>query len=332
MQLLHDDAANLDVLRGKTLAILGYGNQGRAQALNLRDSGLTVIVGNREDRYKEQAAADGFAPVSIAEAAQAGDVLFVLTTDESQPLIWDEQIAPGLAPGKTLVWASGYNVGFGLVTPPPDVDVVMVAPRMIGDYVRAYYERGSGALAMYAVHQDATGHALDTCLAVCKGVGLTRGGVYLSSMREEGELDLFGEQVVWPMITQWFLTCFELGVEFGFAPETMIMELYASNEAAEIFAHMAERGFFKQLTYHSTTSQFGTLSNGPGYVLQENRAHAKEVFLRDVRGEAFVRDWSDEQKNGSARLAELWRRILDHPMSQAEDAVIGMVNAAKKSV
>ena len=147
MRLYKDNDASLDALAGKTVAVLGYGNQGQAQALNLRDSGVDVIVGNRDDLYRERAIADGFAPVSILEAATAGDILLVLTTDESQPLIWDEQIRPGLQPGNALSWSSGYNVGFGVILPPPDVDVIMVAPRMIGSVVRELYVKGSGALA-----------------------------------------------------------------------------------------------------------------------------------------------------------------------------------------
>ena len=178
MQLLKDQDASLIPLAGKTVAVLGYGNQGQAQALNLRDNGIQVIVGNQDDLYRTRAIADGFTPYSIVEAAHAGDILLVLTTDESQPLIWDEQIAPGIKPGKTLVWASGYNVGYGLIQLPADVDVVMVAPRMTGINVRALFLNGSGALAQFAVHQDATGDARATALALCKGIGLTRGGVF----------------------------------------------------------------------------------------------------------------------------------------------------------
>ena len=193
MRLYKDEDASLAPLAGKTVAVLGYGNQGQAQALNLRDSGVTVIVGNRDDHYRERAIADGFAPLTILEAATAGDILLVLTTDESQPLIWDEQIRPGLRPGNMLSWSSGYNVGFGVINPPADVDVVMIAPRMIGSVVRELYVKGSGALAQIDVHQDASGRAWETMLALCKGMGLTRGGVFESSFREEAELDLFAE-------------------------------------------------------------------------------------------------------------------------------------------
>lgn len=326
MKLYKDEDAALAPLAGKTVAVLGYGNQGQAQALNLRDSGVTVIVGNRDDLYRERAVGDGFTPMSILEAATAGDILLVLTTDESQPLIWEEQILPGLAPGKTLCWASGYNVGFDLITPPPDVDVIMIAPRMIGAVVRELYVQRSGALAQIAVQQDASGQAWDTMLALCKGMGLTRGGVFASSFREEAELDLFAEQVVWAGLEAWFVECFELGVEHGFAPELMVMELYASGETAEIFAKMTKNGFFRQMTYHSTTSQYGTLSRGPSLINDAMRARAREI-LRGIHDGSFVQEWRDEQAGGSTRLAALRAQALAHPMSQAEGAVIAAVQA-----
>ena len=331
MQLLKDHDASLEPLAGKTVAVLGYGNQGQAQALNLRDSGVQVIVGNRDDGYRERAAADGFAPVGIREAAEAGDVLLVLTTDESQPLIWAEQIAPGVRPGKTLVWSSGYNVGYGLIVPPPGVDVVMVAPRMTGINVRNLFVKGSGALAQFAVHQDASGQARATTLALCKGIGLTRGGVFESSFREEAELDLFAEQVIWAGLTAWFVACFEIGVEAGFSPELMVMELYGSGEAAEIFAAMTRNGFFKQMAHHSTTSQYGTLSRGPALIGEAMRERARASLRDDIKGGAFVREWSDEQAGGAGRLADLRRRALEHPMSQAEDAVIAAVQQSNVS-
>ena len=328
MKLLKDQDATLEPLKGKTVAVLGYGNQGRAQALNLRDSGVQVIVGNRDDAYRQQAIADGFQPRSIREAAEAGDFLLILTTDESQPVIWNEHIAPGVRAGKTLVWASGYNVGYGLVPLSADVDVVMVAPRMTGNMVRQLYLQGKGAIAQFAVQQDASGRARERVLALCKGIGLTRGGVFESSFREEAELDLFAEQVIWAGLTAWFVECFDIGVANGFSPELMVMELYASGEAGEILGAMARNGFFKQMSHHSTTSQYGTLSRGPKFITEEMRQRAREILRRDIKGGAFVKEWSQEQASGSARLDSLRRQALAHPMSLAEDHVIRAIQSA----
>lgn len=328
MKLLKEQDASLEPLQGKTVAILGYGNQGRAQALNLRDSGIRVVVGNRDDDYAKRAVADGFRPLSIREAAEAGDFLILLTTDESQPALWKDQVAPAVRAGKTLVWASGYNVGYQLIQPPKDVDVVMVAPRMTGNMVRELYCHGKGALAQFAVHQDASGHARERVLALCKGMGLTRGGVFESTFREEAELDLFAEQVVWAGLTAWVQACFDMGVEFGFSPELMVMELYASGEAAEIIGMMAKNGFFRQMQNHSTTSQYGTLSRGPRIIPDEMLKRAREFFLRDVREGRFVREWSQEQASGAQKLAELRQKALAHPMSRAEVDVIRMVQSA----
>lgn len=329
MELLKDHDASLEPLADKTVGVLGYGNQGRAQALNLRDSGVRVIVGNRDDDYRRQAVADGFQPLPLREAAASADVLLILTTDESQPVIWAEHIAPGLRPGKTLVWASGYNVGYGLIPLPTDVDAVMVAPRMTGNMVRALYEQGKGAIAQFAVQQDASGQARERALALCKGIGLTRGGVFESTFREEAELDLYAEQVIWAGLTAWFVACFEIGVEHGFPAELMVMELYASGEAAEILRHMSVNGFFKQMVNHSTTSQYGTLSRGPAFISEAMRQRARELLRRDIKEGAFVKEWTTEQAHGAKRLEELRRLALAHPMSRAEDVVIRQIQAAQ---
>jgi len=328
MKIFTDADASLAPLAEKTVAILGYGNQGRAQALNLRDSGVTVIVGNRPDSYFEQAQADGSEPIAISDAARAGDYLFILTTDESQPIIWDEQIGPGLAAGNTLVWASGYNVGYNLITPPAEVDVVMVAPRMTGNMVRTLFEHGKGAMAQVAVHQDASGQAWDRMMAVAQGIGATRGGVFQSTFREEAELDLFAEQVVWAGLVAWFQECFKLGVAHGFSPELMVLELYASGEASEILGMMARNGFFNQMGHHSTTSQYGTLSRAPRMLNDEVRATMRQILVDDIKGGAFVKEWSQEQAQGSENLANLKAQALKSAMSQAETRVIELVQQA----
>ena len=189
------DSVPLHDVRSQTIAIIGYGNQGQAQALCLRDSGVNVIVGNRNDNYRELAIRDGFTCFSIPAAVARASILFILTTDESQPSIWKEQILKHVAPGDTLVWASGYNVAFNLVEIPKGVDVIMIAPRMMGPAVRELFMIGSGAMAEIGVHQDASGHAKHTMLALCEAIGLLRGGCIASSMEGEATLDLFAEQV-----------------------------------------------------------------------------------------------------------------------------------------
>ena len=330
MKIYTDDDSSLDALDGQTIAILGYGNQGRAQALNLRDSGFKVVVGNRQDSYREQAVADGFEPLTIAGAAAAADVLIIVTTDESQPLIWEDQIAPGISAGNTLVWASGYNVGYGLITPAPDVDVVMVAPRMTGNFVRKLFEQGRGAVAQVAVHQDATGEAWARMMAVAQGIGATRAGVFESSFREEAELDLFAEQVVWAGLVAWFEECFKLGVERGFSPELMVLELYGSGEASEILGMMARNGFYKQMAHHSTTSQYGTLSRAPRLLNDEIRAKMRANLVNDIQGGAFVEEWRQEQASGSETLAKLKEGALHSPMSAAEDEVLRLMQRTKR--
>ena len=328
MKIWRDSDADLNYLNGRTAAVLGYGNQGRAHALNLRDSGVPVIVGNRDDEYRSKAEEDGFAPVSIREAAESGDLLFILTTDESQPEIWEEKIAPGVRPGDVLVWASGYNVAYELISPTDDVDVVMVAPRMTGNMVRELYLRGKGAIAQVAVHMDASGEAQQRLLAIAKAIGCTRGGVFVSSFREEAELDLFAEQVVWAGLTAWFVECFEIGVEAGFSPELMVLELYASGEASEILGLMARNGFFKQMVHHSTTSQYGTLSRGPDLITAEMKRRARRNLHEDIKGGKFAAEWSREQAVMAGRLDTLIGGALEHPMSRIEDSVISLIQNA----
>ena len=325
MKIYTDRDASLEALSGKTAAILGYGNQGRAQALNLRDSGVQVVVGNRQDSYRDDAVADGFEPLTIPEAAAAGDYLFILTTDESQPEIWDGQIAPGVAPGNTIVWASGYNVGYDLIEPRADADVVMVAPRMTGNMVRALFEQGKGAMAQVAVHQDASGAAWERMMAVSLGIGATRVGVFESSFREEAELDLFAEQVVWAGLVAWFEECFQLGLEQGFSPELMVLELYASGEASEILGLMAQNGFYQQMSHHSTTSQYGTMTRSRDLLNDEIREKMRRSLVDDIKGGAFAHEWTQEQAAGAKTLGRLREQALGNAMSKAEAEVIPLV-------
>lgn len=329
MKLFKEQDASLEPLDGKTVAVLGYGNQGRAQALNLRDSGVHVVVGNRRDEYREMAVSEGFDPVEIPEAAAAGDILLVLTTDECMPLIWDDQIAPGIEPGNTLCWGSGYNICFDLIQPPPTANAIMIAPIMPGPIVRTRYEQGEGVLSQFAIHHDATGTSRETALALCKGMGLTRAGVYESSFRGEAELNLYTEQVVWAGLASWLVYCYELAVDCGLPPEHVIMVLYASTENSEIMGAMAREGFFKQMKGHSTTSQYGTLTRGLQLVNDQMKAQARHNLVHDIQGGAFAKEWTGDYEAASKRLKQLREEALAHPMSIAEDAVLAAIHETR---
>lgn len=331
MKLLKDSDVSIEPLKGRKVAILGYGNQGRAQALNLRDSGVDVIVGNRHDEYRELAVKEGFVPVDIPQAAAEGEILLVLTTDECMPEIWDSQIAPGIAPGKTLCWGSGYNMGFGLLHPPKSANWIMIAPIMTGNVVRTRFEEGRGVIGQFAIENDATGDARELTLALCKGMGLTREGIFESSFRGEAELNLYTEQVVWAGLASWLVFCYELAVEQGCSPEHVIMVLYASTESSEIMRLMAEFGFFKQMKYHSTTSQYGTLTRGAQLLNDEIKEKARRFFVDDIKGGAFVKEWTTNHQVASKRLEEIMKASLKHPMSINEDRVIQMIQGEEKA-
>lgn len=328
MKLYKEQDATLEPLKSKTVAVLGYGNQGRAQALNLRDNGVKVIIGNRDDEYRQQAIEEGFEPVEIPEAAAAGDILLVLTTDECMPIIWDDQIAPGIEDGNTLCWGSGYNITYEYITPPPSANAIMIAPIMPGPVVRTRFKQGQGVLSQFAVENDVTGDAREIALALCKGMGLTRAGVYESSFQGEAHLNLFTEQVIWAGLSAWMVYCYELAVEQGFPPEEVIMVLYASTENAEIMKLMAEEGFYKQMTSHSTTSQYGTLTRGPKLINDAMKAQAHHNLVNDIMGGKFAKEWT-EDKEAPKRLEELRAKSLAHPMSIAEDGVLEMIRKAQ---
>jgi ketol-acid reductoisomerase len=318
MRAYYDADAPLDVLRGKTLGVIGYGNQGRAQALNLRDSGLRVMIGGLRDESTRQAEADGFEVVSIAEATNRADLLALLIPDEVQRQVYDEVISKGLRAGQTLDFAHGYNIHFCLIVPPPGVDVIMVAPRMIGTMVRESFVEGKGAPAFVAVAQDASGHALETALALARGIGATRAGVLETTFAQETELDLFQEQGLWPLLVRTMLTAFEYLVEAGFPPEMVALEMYGSEEGAEIFREMARVGFFKQMRFHSQTSQYGTLSRAGQIPFQREMRAFMEKALAGIRDKSFADEWRREQEAGYPTFTRLRDQADTHPMNRAE--------------
>jgi ketol-acid reductoisomerase len=308
------------VLTGRRVAVLGYGNQGHAQAQNMRDSGIEVHVGNRDDEYLPRARDDGFPTSSIGEAADAADVALLLIPDEVQPAVFAEQIAPGLRAGDTLVVASGYNIAFGLLEVPDGVDIVMVAPRMIGAAVRSRFVEKVGFPCFVSVERDATGRAHETALAIARGIGGTQAGAIASSAREEAALDLFSEQAIWPAILSVLRTSYQVLHEAGFSDEAVLYEMYLSGEPAEVFAHVARDGLLGQLTLHSQTSQYGQLKTLAGLDTGELRERFSKVLREDILSGEFAREWSTV--DAETRLAELRAKAGEHPLSAAERAVL----------
>ncbi len=265
-KIFHDEDADLATLDGRTIAVVGYGNQGRSQALNLRDSGVRVVVGNIQDQARDTALSEGFDVLPIDEACATADLVMLLIPDEVMPGVYEATVAPGLRPGNLVCFASGYNVAFGLIDPDPSLDVVLVAPRMIGAGVRDGYVAGRGFPCFVGVHRDATQQARPRMLALCKGIGATRGGCLAMSMHDEASLDLFTEQGFGPAFGRVLMSAVELLVDAGYPPEAVLVELYLSGEFAYSLEKIREVGMFRQMDLHSQTSQYGSITRGARYL------------------------------------------------------------------
>jgi len=311
--------ADPGVLKGKTIAVIGYGNQGRAQAINLRRSGHQVIVGNQQDDSWRRAIEDGFQPLAMDEAARRADIVMLLLPDEVAPELYRRLIEPNLTAGNTLVFASGYNITYKFIVPPPKVDVILVAPRMIGQGVFDLPERGEGFPVLVGVAQDASGGARSTMLAIAHGIGgfYPHGAVLESSFEEETLVDLFSEHT-WAGAVLFLLErAFDLLIEAGVSPEVALLELYASGELGEIGRLMASTGFWNQLKLHSHTSQFGQLTHGPQFIGPEAEGLMRKA-ITEIRNGDFARRWTAEQAAGSPKFQELLAKVFQSPIARAE--------------
>lgn len=319
-RVYYEDDGNLEVLKGRTIAVIGFGNQGRSQALNLRDSGAKVIVGNRGDEAGEEARGRGFEVFSIPEAAGRSDVVMMLIPDEVMPKVFSEEVAPALKTGAAIDFASGYNVGFGLIEPPDHADVFMIAPRMIGPGVRDTYLEGRGFPSFAAIHRDASGRAKDVMLALGKGLGTLKAGMLeLPSMRMEAELDLFTEQAFGPAFGRVLLSAIETMTEAGYPLEAVMVELYMSGEFAYTQAKIAQVGMIEQMNYHSRTSQYGSMTRGARFMDLPVKEKMIQV-LEEIRSGAFAEEWQEEMASGMEKFGNLVKLRALHPINQWEAA------------
>jgi len=312
--MFYEKDCDIKKLSGKTVTIIGYGSQGHAHAMNLRDSGVNVIIGARESGASwGKAKADGFSVLPIAEAAKAGDIVMLLVNDEVMAEVYEAEIAPHLTAGKALAFAHGFNIRYGQIKPPADVDVFLAAPKGPGHTVRGQFVAGKGVPCLVAIDQDATGHALEVALAYIAGIGGARAGVLETTMTEETETDLFGEQTVLCGGVVDLMRCgFEVLVEAGYSPESAYFECI--HELKLIIDLVNKAGASGMNFSISDTAEFGEYVSGPRIIpAEETKARMREV-LTDVQDGTFADKWIKEHKAGRPLFNAKREALHDHPM------------------
>jgi len=329
MKVYYDSDADLGLLKNKTVAIIGYGSQGHAHAQNLRDSGVNVIVGQRPGGPNYKLAKEhGFEPVSAREAAQKADLIMILAQDQYQKIIYDNEVKDCLTAGKALAFGHGFNIHFGQIKPPADVDVIMIAPKGPGHMVRRTYTEGGAVPALVAVHQDATGNALNVALAYAKGIGATRSGVIETNFREETETDLFGEQaVLCGGCTALIQAGYETLVEAGYQPEMAYFECL--HEMKLIVDLMYEGGMAKMRHSISDTAEYGDFSRGPRVITEETKKEMKKILTEIQNGE-FAREFILENQAGQPVLHAKRRIASEHSIEVVGGKLRSMMSWLKK--
>lgn len=312
-RIYKDHEIDDSILRGSVIAVIGYGSQGRAQALNLRDSGFNVVVGLRvEGASWKLAASEGFEVLEIPDAVRKADVILFLIPDTEQPKVYEEKIRPSLSEGKSLCFAHGFNIYFGVIRPPREVDIFMVAPKSPGAKVREMYLQGKGVPALVAVHNDYSGRALQKALAIAKGIGCARAGVIETSFKEETETDLIGEQcVLVGGLMELIKKGFEVLIEEGYQPEVAYFEV--CNEAKLIMDLIYSGGLTGMLRGVSDTAKYGGLTVGPKVIDERVKKNMREVVKR-VKDGSFAREWIEECASGRKHLTELMKAIGGHKL------------------
>jgi ketol-acid reductoisomerase len=302
--MFYDDDADLSLLDGKTVAIIGFGSQGHAHAQNLRDSGVDVVVGLRSDSSSVQQAKDaGLRVESIADAASEGDLVMLLVPDEKHREVWESEVRDGIAEGNMLLFGHGFSVHYGEVEPPPGVDVALAAPKGPGHLVRRQYTEGSGVPGLIAIHQDASGKARDLALAYAKGIGCTRGGVIETTFKDETETDLFGEQaVLCGGASELVQAGFETLVEAGYDPQMAYFECL--HELKLIVDLMYEKGLAGMRYSISNTAEYGDYTRGKRVITDETRANMKRI-LDEIQSGDFAREWIAENRAGQENFRRM---------------------------
>ncbi|MFC6331717.1 ketol-acid reductoisomerase [Paenibacillus septentrionalis] len=326
--LYYEKDADFSVLNGKTIAVIGYGSQGHAQAQNLRDSGAKVVIGLRPGKSADVAKKDGFEVLTVAEATKIADIVQILLPDETQARVYKEEIEPNLKQGAALMFSHGFNVHFGQIQPSADKDVFLVAPKSPGHMVRRTYEEGFGVPGLIAIYQDATGKAKDLGLAYAKGIGCTRAGVIETTFKEETETDLFGEQaVLCGGATALVKAGFETLVEAGYAPEMAYFECL--HELKLIVDLMYEGGLATMRDSISNTAEYGDYVTGPRIVTDETKKAMKAV-LEDIQAGRFARDFILENQSGFAMMNATRRNEAAHPIEQTGKQLRELMHWIKK--
>lgn len=329
VKVYYDNDADLGILKGKTVAVIGYGSQGHAQAQNLRDSGVNVIVSELEgtDNYK-LAQEHGFKPVSAAEAAEKADIIQILLPDTIQSKVYDAAIKQHMKAGKALVFSHGFNIHFGCIEPPRDVDVYMVAPKGPGHLVRSVFEAGGGVPCLIAVQQNPSGQAREIALAHAKGIGGARAGVLETSFLEETETDLFGEQVVLcGGLTRLIQAGFETLVDAGYQPEIAYFECL---HEVKLITDLIYQGGIANMRYSiSDTAEYGDLSRGDRIITEETKQEMKQI-LKEIQSGEFAGEWLLENMAGRPKFKALRKKGLAHPIEKVGKKLRDMMPWLKK--
>ncbi len=328
-RMYYDTDANLEILAGKTVAIIGYGSQGHAHALNLHNSGVNVVVGlYKGSKSWALAEAEGLTVKTVEDATDVADWVMILLPDEVQKSIYESQILPNLKADNVLLFAHGFNIHFGQISPPADVDVIMVAPKGPGHLVRRTFEQGEGVPCLFAVHQDASGKARDRAMAYAKGIGGTRAGILETTFREETETDLFGEQaVLCGGLTALIKSGFETLVEAGYQPELAYFECL--HEVKLIVDLIVEGGLEKMRNSISNTAEYGDYTRGPRVVTDETRAEMRKI-LSEIQSGQFARDFILENQAGKPGFTAIRRREAEHPIEKVGKELRAMFSWLKK--